>query len=46
MSEVEGAWEDVKDEWSEAVDAAYPTRAGTHEEYATAMKMVGHRHSK
>lgn len=39
-------WEDVKDEWTEAVRAAHPTRSESHEEYATAMKMVGNRHSK
>lgn len=37
-------WEDADDEWSKAIDAT--TRAETYEEYATAMKMVGHRHSK
>ncbi len=39
-------WGDVADEWSEAIKAAFPTRSGSHDEYATAMQMVGHRHSK
>jgi len=39
-------WEDVKDEWTPAIRAAHPTRSDSHEEYATAMHMVGHRHSK
>jgi hypothetical protein len=39
-------WEDVDDEWTKEIDAAHPTRGGSHEDYATAMKMVGHRHSK
>lgn len=39
-------WSDKKDEWSEAIDAAHPTRSGAHAEYATAMQMVGNRHSK
>lgn len=39
-------WEDVDDEWTEAIDAAFPTRSGSHDEYATARKMIGHRHSK
>jgi hypothetical protein len=39
-------WEDVKDEWTDDINQAFPTRSGSHEEYAVAMKMVGHRHSK
>lgn len=39
-------WEDVDDEWAAAIKAAHPTRSGSHDEYETAMKMVGHRHSK
>lgn len=39
-------WEDKGDEWSEAIDAAFPTRSGSHEQYAIAMKMVGNRYSK
>jgi len=39
-------WGDVEDGWSERIKAAFPTRSGSHEHYATAMKMVGHRHSK
>jgi len=41
-----GDWTDVKDEWSAQIREAFPTRSGSHAEYATAMKMVGHRHSK
>jgi hypothetical protein len=39
-------WEDVDDEWTEEIKQAHPARSGTHDEYATAMRMVGHRHSK
>ena len=39
-------WEDVDDEWSQAIKAAHPIHTESHETYATAMKMVGHRHSK
>lgn len=39
-------WEDVKDQWSEAIKAAHPTRNNVHDYWATAMTMVGHRHSK
>lgn len=39
-------WRDKKDEWTDAIDSAHPTRSGSHAEYATAMKMVGNRHSK
>jgi hypothetical protein len=39
-------WKDVDDEWTDAIKAAHPARSGAHDEYATAMKMVGHRHSK
>jgi hypothetical protein len=39
-------WEDVDDEWTQAVKAAHPTRSDSHDQYAMAMKMVGHRHSK
>jgi hypothetical protein len=39
-------WEDVKDEWSASIKAAHPMNTNTHELYAKAMKMVGHRHSK
>jgi hypothetical protein len=40
------AWEDVADEWTDAIKAAFPTRSGSHDEYGVAMQMVGHRHSK
>ena len=39
-------WEDVDDEWTAAIKAAHPVRSESHLEYAVAMKMVGHRHSK
>lgn len=41
-----GTWEDVEDEWTPAINAAHPSRSGSHDEYGTAMMMVGHRHSK
>ncbi len=34
------------DEWTKMIKAAHPMRSGSHDEYAMAMKMVGHRHSK
>jgi len=40
------AWIDAKDEWSEAIHEAHPTRSESHEQYATAMKMVTNRYSK
>jgi len=41
------AWDDTDaDEWSEAIDAAFPTRSGSHDEYEIAMRMVGARRSK
>ena len=39
-------WDDVDDEWTEAIDKAHPTRSNIHSNWATAMKMVGNRHSK
>lgn len=39
-------WADKRDRWSAAVDAAYPTRSGSHDEYVVAMTMVGNRQSK
>ena len=39
-------WNDADDEWTSAIKEAYPTRSGSHDEYAIAMKMVGNRHSK
>jgi hypothetical protein len=36
----------ARDEWSNHIDAAYPTRSGSHAEWATAMKMIGNRHEK
>ena len=39
-------WSDKNDEWSGPIDAAFPTKSGSHREYATAMQMVGRRHSK
>jgi hypothetical protein len=39
-------WEDVPDEWTAAIKAAFPTRSGSHDEYGVAMQMVSHRHSK
>ncbi len=34
------------DEWTERIRAAFPTRSGSHDAYATAMRMVGNRHAK
>ena len=39
-------WEDKMDGWSKRVAAAHPARSGSHDEWVTAMKMVGNRHSK
>ena len=45
-----GAWsaapEDKFDEWTEAIDRAFPTRSGSHDAYQTALAMVGARQSK
>lgn len=38
--------DDKQDRWTAAIDAAFPTRSGSHEQYAIAMQMVGNRHSK
>jgi hypothetical protein len=40
------SWEDTPDEWTQAIDAAFPTRSGSHDEYGMAIQMVSHRHSK
>jgi len=43
----DGAWQDVRDEWSDAIEAAHPARGSeSHDEYGVAMRMVGNRHSK
>lgn len=39
-------WEDVPDEWNEAVHAAFPTRSGSHDEYGKAQRMINSRHAK
>jgi hypothetical protein len=39
-------WQDAKDEWTEAIRAAHPSRSESHGEYGIAMRMVGNRHSK
>jgi hypothetical protein len=39
-------WDDVDDEYTAEIDAAFPTRSGSHYLYAIAMKMVGNRQSK
>jgi hypothetical protein len=39
-------WEDATDEWTDAINAEFPTRSGSHHEYGVAMKMVGNRHGK
>lgn len=40
------SWEDRKDEWSESIADAFPTRSGSHDEWGVAMQMVGNRRSK
>ena len=39
-------WADIDDEWSEPIKEALPMHSGSHEDYAMALRMVGHRHSK
>lgn len=39
-------WDDELDEWTPAIEEAFPSRSGSHEEYAIAMRMVGNRRSK
>lgn len=39
-------WGDRRDEWTQAIDDAFPTRTGQHDIFAKAMRMVGNRHSK
>jgi hypothetical protein len=39
-------WDDKPDEWTPEIEKAFPTRSESHEEYATAMRMVGNRRSK
>jgi hypothetical protein len=39
-------WDDVDDEWTEAILAAHPVHSGAHDEWVVAMQMVGHRRSK
>ena len=39
-------WDDVADEWEGEIRAAFPTRSGSHDEYALAMQMISNRHSK
>ena len=46
MPEPVSPWEDVADEWTAAIQTAFPTRSESHDKYGIAMQMVGHRHSK
>jgi len=40
-------WEDIPDEWTDAIKSAHPGHGSeSHDEYGVAMQMVGHRHSK
>jgi hypothetical protein len=39
-------WQDSPTEHDDAISAAFPTRSGSHVQYAQAMEMVGTRHSK
>lgn len=41
-----GPWEDKRDEFSEAIDAEFPTRSGNYERYVKALKMVTNRYGK
>lgn len=41
-----GPWSDTPDEHTPAITAAFPTRSGSHAEFAQAMQMVGNRQSK
>ena len=45
-SQKSDVWDDKPDEWTDEIEKAFPTRSGAHEAYATAMRMVGNRHSK
>lgn len=41
--------EDKRDRWTPMIDASHPLKVGTkdaHDAYATALEMVGNRHSK
>ena len=43
----EAEWSDTPDEWTAAIEAAHPAHGSeSHDEYGTAMQMVGHRHGK
>lgn len=44
--EAPSVWRDQDDEWSARINAAHPLQTGDHDSYATAMRMVGNRHSK
>ena len=37
---------DKRDQWTPMIDASHPMRTGAHDAYATALDMVGNRHSK
>jgi len=41
-------WDEAakKDEWTQPIHDAFPTRSGSHDEYAVAMQMIGSRRSK
>lgn len=39
-------WNDVEDKWNLVIHESFPTRSGSHTEYALAMEMVGNRRSK
>lgn len=42
----EAEWQDKRDRWTSMIDASHPMKTGTHDAYATALEMVGNRHSK
>ncbi len=39
-------WGDKRDQWTDRIGRAHPMNSGKHDAYATAMEMVGNRHSK
>lgn len=37
---------DRRDQWTPMIEASHPMKTGAHDAYATALEMVGNRHSK
>lgn len=46
LSEFDSLLGDTDDEWTAAIREAFPTKSGSHDTYAIAVKMVGTRKSK